>query len=145
MTIRRLTERDVPAVVEMGLRFLASPEYRTYFTGDASRLEILIRMGVGSEGMASWVAEHEDGTLVGMLGVVVFNHPMSGERVASEIAWWVNPEARGIGMRLLREAERWAKAQGATRLLMVAPNDRVGGFYQRLGFSPVETSYQRSL
>lgn len=144
MTIRRLDENDVPTVVDMGMRFLESADYREFIKGDPCRLEALIRATTITPGMSSWVAE-QDGRLVGMLGMLTFYHPMSGEHVASEIAWWVEPEARGAGIKMLRVAEAWAKEQGATRLLMIAPNEHVETFYKRTGFARVEASYQRSL
>jgi GNAT superfamily N-acetyltransferase len=65
--------------------------------------------------------------------------------MAFEVVWWVEPEARGDGVRLLRAAEDWAIEQGIGKMQMVAPNERVGALYERMGYLPVETSYQRTL
>jgi GNAT superfamily N-acetyltransferase len=86
-----------------------------------------------------------DATITGMIAMLAYDHPFSGERMAFEVVWWVEPEARGDGVRLLRAAEDWAMEQGIGKMQMVAPNERVGALYERLGYLPVETSYQRSL
>jgi GNAT superfamily N-acetyltransferase len=87
----------------------------------------------------------QDGELAGMLGMVVYRHPISDEVFASEVFWWVEPEHRGCGVRLLKAAERWAQRHGATQLQMIAPTPQVAQLYQRLGYSEVETLYQRAL
>ncbi len=86
-----------------------------------------------------------NGTPTGMIAMLAYDHPFSGERIAFEVVWWVDPEARGDGLRLLRAAEEWARDQGIKKMQMIAPNERVGVLYQRLGYLPVETSFQRSL
>lgn len=144
VTIRRIVEDDVPAIVTMARTFLASPDYRAAIVADSRQLETLTRSWLSSEDKACWIAE-SFGKPVGMMAMMSFVHPMSGEPVASEVVWWVEPASRGIGMRLLHTAEAWAKARGATSLIMIAPNPRVGAFYERVGFSLVEMSYQRSL
>jgi len=83
--------------------------------------------------------------MTGMLGALCFTHPLSGEWVASEFYWWVEPHARGgiDSLRLLKLTITWARAQGAVRLHMIAPEGSgVGRLYRRLGFVPVETAYQ---
>ena len=57
---------------------------------------------------------------------------------AGEVAWWVEPDARGWP-RALRRAERWAAEMGAHQIQMIAPatNARVGRLYQRRGYRPL--------
>ena len=81
-----------------------------------------------------------------MFAAFIFEHPISGKKTASEVAWWVDPSARGsIGIALLRRAEAWAKTTGAVRMQMVAPNERVGEFYRRVGYEKAETAWSRRL
>jgi len=141
--VRRANAVDVPALVEMGLRFLASPEYAGLVVGDRGRLTTMATAWFSIPDAAAWVAEQDDGTIVGMIAMLVYEHTMSVDRVAVEVAWWVDPEAPRAGVALLHAAEQWAKEQGATVLNMVAPNDRVGAFYEKKGFTLVERSYQR--
>jgi GNAT superfamily N-acetyltransferase len=81
--------------------------------------------------------------MVGMIGVHIFNHPMSGEKIGCEAFWWVEPEARGGGLGLLKRGEAWLKAMGAKRIQMIAPNERVARLYRRRGYSKTEEHYQK--
>lgn len=142
-TIRPAVLEDVPALVEMARRFLGSV-YRGRLSDDPAFLEGLAHQLLTLPGRTILVAERGEG-LIGMIGMMVYPHPMSGDAMASEVCWWVEPQHRGVGMRLLKAAETWARAAGATTLQMVAPNPEVERFYQRVGFAQVETVYQRSL
>ena len=84
-------------------------------------------------------------TVVAMLGLLVYPHLLSNDRVAGEIMYWVEPSARGGGVRLLRAGERWAAAHGATVLQLVSPTPEVDQFYARCGYVPVERMYWKAL
>lgn len=141
--IRMATSEDAERLLEMGERFAAETKYGSLVGVSKDRIRQVVL----------WVLENPDGAIfvsgndpvTGMIALLCYDHQFSGERTAFEIVWWVDPEARGDGVRLLREAEKWAKDSGAKAIQMVAPNERVGSFYERLGYTPVETSYQRSL
>lgn len=143
--IRRATHADIPRLVAMGERFIGDvyPAALT-FNGDA--LAALSKQLIDGVGVV-FVAEHANGDVLGMIALIAVAHPMSGEMVATELVWWIDPEARGgrAALALLAEAEEWAKLQGATRLQMIAPNDKVCRFYERLGFEKVEVAYMRNL
>ena len=47
-----------------------------------------------------------DGAIVGMLGFIIHDHFISGEKVAGEVFWWMEPEHRGDGLKLLDETKR---------------------------------------
>ena len=143
--IRRATTEDLPAIVRMGLRF-ADAEYRGFLPATASALSALAAAVLANPDALLLVSE-QGGDVVGMLAATTYVQPMSGETIATEIAWWMEPQARGsrAALRLLASAETWAKDKGATKFQMIAPTDHVGQFYERLGFTRIETHYQRSL
>ena len=142
--IRRATEEDTGRLVEMGRRFVAETAYRDLIAVQPEKLAgVITTMLANPEAVV--LVSGLDATLTGMIALLVYDHPYSGERMAFEAVWWVEPEARGDGVRLLRAAEQWARERGAIAMQMVAPNERVGNLYARLGYAPVETSYQRSL
>lgn len=147
MTIRRATEVDVDAIVQMGEHFLTQSEYASMLSCEPEALRAFAGRCVRGEMAESdiLVAEADDGQLTGMIGVIVAPHPFSGERVAGDLFWWVEPDARGQGIRLLKAAEAWARERQAVKFQMVAPNARVAQLYRRLGFQPLESTYQRSL
>lgn len=145
MTIREATLADLPTLVAMGREFLQSV-YPRRFADAPAQLEAFGQAMLTSDGQRLLLAAEQDAQVVGMMGLVVYPHPMSGDVIAAELFWWVSPTHRGsAGARLLRQAETWAKNKGAAVLQMVAPSDAVASFYERIGFDRVETVYHRAL
>ena len=141
--IREATTADTPRLVEMGECFLSNSVYAAFPINReqmAQTVELLLTSPIGR----IYVAER-NGDVVGMIGGLLFRHPISGEATVSELFWWVEPEHRGCGIRLLKRAEEWAVEVGAVRMHMVAPTAEVGQMYLRLGYSPLETTYQKAL
>jgi RimJ/RimL family protein N-acetyltransferase len=145
-TIREATEADLPSLLEMFEAFRQTPTYARYVSHAPAVAEAFLRMLIVSPDATIFVRQW-DGDIVGMLGVMAYAHPMSGERMASELFWWLDPEYRGAGGWMLRRAEKWATAHGATRLQMVSPveNVRVQETYDALGYQPFEVSYYKEL
>lgn len=142
--IRPATVADTKRLIEMGQSFVNETSYSLLISVNPERLSGIIG-GILENPDGVVLVSGSDATVTGMIAMVVYNHPFSGERTAFEIVWWVEPESRGDGIRLLRAAEEWAREQGAKHMQMVAPNERVAALYQRLGYGLVETSFQRSL
>lgn len=139
-TIRAATAEDVPAVVALGLRFLGDPPYCHYLTADPVVLERTVAATVAAGGV--FVGECA-GEVRGMIAFLVFTHPFSGEQAATELAWYAL-EPR-LGLLLLAHAELWAAQMGIRVLQMIAPDPRVERVYERRGYVPIETTYQRRL
>jgi GNAT superfamily N-acetyltransferase len=138
---RLATVDDLDAIVTMGRHFIEDV-YPTDLVFNAAQIRAFatqLIVGVDSD---VYLAEH-DGAIVGMLALMAYAHPMSGERIATEVCWWVEPAQRGLGLRLFRAAEVWAVAHGATVFQMIAPSRPVAQFYERVGFKAIETTYQR--
>ena len=144
MTIRPATLADVPALVAMGERFRADSPYRDLCAENADAMAATCTRLITGPDSIMLVAEHAAG-LVGMIGLILFAHHFSGARTAGELVWWVDPGARGTGLRLLRQGERWAAEAGATQMQMIAPDARVGRLYEHQGYAPVELTYQKAL
>lgn len=143
--IRWATVDDLDAMVRMGCRFLTETSYAAHYPANPAQLRAVAERFIEDADKLALVSE-ADGEMTGMLLAMVFDHPLSGERIASELAWWVNPERRGHGLRLLREMERWARSNGARLIQMIAPaGEPVGRLYEARGYSVTETHYQRAL
>lgn len=143
----RLAElRDVEAVQAMFAEFVRSTQYQKYVGVNPEYSVRTIERLITNDDGALFVAE-AGGELIGMLGLAVYEHPFSGEIVATEAFWWLNPARRGHGVHLLRRAEKWAKEKGARALSMMAPCDkpRVAEIYEALGYESVELIYQKDL
>ena len=142
--IRQARHTDTVRLMEMGARFIAETSYARLVAADPSRMLSIVEGVLAASNGAIFVSDI-DGSLTGMIGVLVYPHPFSNELTGFDLFWWVEPEARGHGVRLMRAAEEWAKDRGATKMQMVAPSPRVETLYARLGYEPIEVAYQRSL
>lgn len=91
--------------------------------------------------------ENDGGRVVGLLGFIIFPHYFTQEMTANEIMWYVEPEERrgGGALQLLWEAERQAKAMGATHMGFSAPNANVAKIYERFGYKQLEVSFVKEL
>jgi len=158
LIIREAILEDGPRIRAMTTRFLAESLYGTIFrraaTPDAIDSMIALVMQLGAIFLAEhgagdprWVQGVDEG-VIGMLAMIVVPHQLSSQIIAEEVAWWVEPRARGgsIGPKMLRHAEEWATRNGANMVKMVAPaGSTVGTFYEHSGYQAVETAYIKGL
>lgn len=146
ISYRKAVSDDVPALVAMLRAFVTSTKYRKFVGDSPDALKTFLSPLIDNQSAAIFVAE-QDGAVIGMLGVLGYVHPMSGEKCAGELFWWLNPEHRGAGGWLLRRAESWARAFGAVSIQMIAPSDKpdVERMYRRVGYEPVEIAYHKRL
>jgi GNAT superfamily N-acetyltransferase len=135
---------DLDAIVTMAEQFITDSVYRQHIPTRPTALKAFAERLIAMED-ATILLALEGEQPIGMLALWAYQHPFVGETVAAELVWWVHPERRGVGVRLLKQAERWARAHGAFALQMVAPSDRVARFYQACGFTLVETMYQKEI
>jgi len=87
-------------------------------------------------------------TVVGFMGMTVFNSPLGDQRIAIEHYWYVMEEYRDRGsMGLMNAAQEWARKHKCSHLVMNAStlasdmHDKVCKYYERLGMRKFETSY----
>jgi RimJ/RimL family protein N-acetyltransferase len=140
MLIRPATLADVPRLVEMGRQQMRAT-YGGVFADNPVQLEALATQLVETPTSIVFLAER-DGRVVGMIGLIRYAHHLTAKPMVGEIMWWLDPEARGGGVALLKRAERWALETGAAAIQMMAPDARVGRLYERRGYQLVEYTYQ---
>lgn len=140
--IREAQPADLPRLLEMGRNFIAQTKYKDLISGNSEQMTRTIEGLLGNPSASFLVAENGGGELVGMIGAIMYVHPISGEMTANEIVWWVEPAHRGIGIRLLREIEQWTQDAGGA-LNMVAPDEKTARIYESLGYTLIESVYQR--
>lgn len=147
MSIREATHADLDALVALGEDFHDSTEYASELANNPAQYRVIgTRLIEQPDGVL--LVYEEGGASVGMLGAVVFNHPLSGERTVAEMFWYATRKHRGTaGIRLLRALERWARARGAGYIQMVQPvwADRVGELYGAMGYHKLEVAWTRRL
>lgn len=148
MTVRHATKSDIPRIVEMSEQFYATTAYPALAPlakeSAAGLALIMIETGV------MLVAEH-DGRVVGMVGLFIepftFNVTVT---VATEIVWWVAPDAQGAGAgrELLAAIEPACKARGAhaIRMMCLASSPpQAAALYARMGYMPSEHAFTKRL
>lgn len=141
--IREAVRADIPHLVVMGLRFVRSSSYAEQIGENPDALfDLMLKLIESPEAVIFISGEDRP---FGMIGAHLYRHPMSGEITASELFWWVEPEHRGEGVILYRKMEEWARENAATKIQMIAPDDRTERAYCALGFHKLETHYQKAL
>jgi GNAT superfamily N-acetyltransferase len=142
--IRPARPDDIDQIAVLGERFISESHYRRLIGINPKALRSVAEMLIAKDHGLLLVDEFY-GELAGMIGMIATIHPTSWEPVASELFWYVPPEARGGGLKLLFAAERWAREFGCARCIMIAPNERVSALYIRLGYDELETQFIKDL
>ena len=143
--IREAVQADVLDILCMALKFIATTGYSQTMAVNEGQITTLIKNLLNADDATVWLAEGASG-VEGMLGIAIYDHPITGERIASEVCWWVDPAHRRsrIGSLLVTAAEKWAKVRVA-RMQLTAPDDAIGQFYERRGYQKIETMYLKEL
>lgn len=145
--IREARSEDVERIVEMGSRSLKEGPYHAMLADRPDITRALARRLIEQPNARILVAIDQDKT-VGVFAFIVFPHYYSGEDVAGEMIWYVEPEARtsGFALELLWAAEKFASSLGAKKMQLTAPTDELAAAYQKLrGYAKVETAFQRDI
>lgn len=145
--IRDATEADVPRIVELGSRSLVDGPYAGMLK-DTPEQSAKLAIGVIEKTNGKVLLyQNDSGRVAGLLGFIVFPHYFTQELTATELMWYVEPEERkgGSALQLLWEAEKQAKAMGATRMGFTAPTPGIGELYKRFGYRQVEVSFMKEL
>lgn len=145
--IRAAEEKDIPRIVELGSQSLAEGPYKDLLADKPEVTGNLAARLLNLDTAKILVAE-DDGVIVGVFAFVVFPHYFSGETVAGEVIWYVQPESRrgSNALELLWAAERQAYELGAKKMQLTAPTDEIAAMYGMLrGYVKVETAFQRNL
>lgn len=91
------------------------------------------------------------GHLLGFFAGLVTEHPLWGHKTASDVAWYVAPEARasGVGRQLVAAFEGWAASQGATESVLgisTGIDDEAAALLAvRMGYARAGVSYRKVL
>lgn len=149
--LRRATLEDLAVVLEIGdaLTMEDAGKHAEAFNLDwiAQEGEAAYTRMLGDERHVVTLAE-VDGRAVGYLsGAVRDPSTWRTARMAEIFALYVIPEYRsqGIGERLVRSFLRWARDQGAERIVVAAfaANEAALRFYRRVGFASFEVMLEQ--
>lgn len=144
MSIRTATSRDLPRIVELGSRSLVDGPYAGIIEDNPEQSSKFAEHMLSNGHI---LLAEDDGEVVGLLGFIVADHHFSGQRYATELMFYVEPEHRkgGAALKLFWECERMAKELGAKTMVFTAPNDGVAALYKRFGYRQLEIAYSKAL
>lgn len=144
--IRLLTSSDLDEAMDLLQKFRDSAPVpgrldRSVFSANWNQL---FELGAGT--IIGYFSENK---LIGCIGLILSKDINDADMVAQEAFWFVDPSKRGIGIKLLMWAEKWAKDNGFVRILMGHLNNEEGkhlpSIFSRLGYSPAEVTYVKTL
>lgn len=147
--VRRATADDVPALVRMGRAFI---EYLPHSAAIGARVDddalaAQVHAWLATDSMALFVADRDGDVCAMLVGAVVGLWFAPSTMMAAELAWWVEPRARGttVAVRLVKAYEEWARASGATVTTMSSLDGCNGAdvatMLSRLGYTRSEMTY----
>lgn len=144
--LKLLEETDIPAVMDMGRHFLsASPYSELEFSEDATRAYLFSCLTNPEERIC--ILSMDGSVPVGALLANTSYAPFSSDKVATELAWWVEPEYRKSrrGLDLKEAYEFWAMKMGAKKIGMALLKTEHGPGLHKLflrgGYKEAETAY----
>lgn len=144
MIVRKAEARDKGYVLDMARNFYEVTDYEEHIPYDYESCGELFDRCV-EQGLC-FVADN--GTPVGFVLGLAFPSMMNKDyMIGAELAWWVQPEFRGIGFRLLRSIETEAREMGVKIWSMMALEslepEVAEAIYLKAGYIPTERTYSR--
>lgn len=141
--MRIASPSDSDLIFDMALKFVNQTEYVGLYSEKGLR-SLINRLLSSAMSDAVVFVEDEVGMIGGITSPFLFNPDLF---VATEIAWWIEPEHRksGKGKELLGAFEYWAAANGCAAVTMVALGDSVAKVYEKAGYKLRENVYMKEL
>lgn len=141
--IREATHADVPALLECSVRFHA--ECPSEYTYNQDRVESVLSTCLDNPDSVIFVID-VDGLVVGGIIGIITELWMSTDRVATELAWFVDKEHRGReALKLLHAYESWATDNNVALITVADIHDvtDLAPLYGRRGYRKTETTYSK--
>lgn len=135
------TLEDFDIVRTMSLKFLDSIEYKEH--SDLVTIDTVIASLLSSSREEGGILVEDKGFLAYRRVPFIFN---TNKNIGTEVAWWVEPEARknGLGLDLLQGYEYWARNFGdCFAVTMSCFDELTGKFLEKNGYKLYERAYMK--
>ena len=145
------TPDDVDELVRIAVAINAETPYHLLVEPNVERMHEMIGKLVELPDTYVQIAQLESGEVCGCIAAHAYPSFVSGQLCVGELFWWVSPEFRvGLGFsspgfRLLRGLEQWAREIGAQWLQLTASTPELERAYEAMGFTKVESDFQKKL
>lgn len=146
INVRPVTLAELPICAEKGQAF-----YKEGNLPGSLIPEVFVKTWTAlfGAGLAHMYVLEIDGEIQGAIGGVVVPDLNDGVLMGNEAFWFVVPEARGQGLRLLDAFEKSVEKAGAKRIGMIhllnLMPDVLAKLYIRKGYKAIETHYIKEL
>lgn len=150
LSLKLATNSDLEAFLRMSQSFYeASPFYPTVSYNNEKLKELLHSSALSGNSRSVVILLLDDEEPVGMIVGYAGEVPFSNDKVASELAWWVDPPYRGRreALQLVDAYEAWAVRVGCSSVTMsLLPTlADLSNLYERRGYKKTEISYLKGL
>lgn len=136
--IKVATEEDLPALVEMAVKFAESTAYAPLTSREKLQDYIQSLIQTPKDKAIIFIVE-DKGFLVASASEFLVGKILQ----ATELAWWVDPNHRRskVGKLLLEAFEYWAVKIGAKIKVMSCLDKSVAKYYEKNGYKLYEKAY----
>lgn len=145
--IRQFEPRDVPKLVEIGMRTEADFQLTKDTKFDENSLFKYGQMLTSNDLFRTLVSEIED-KIVGFI-IVIISPYFANQNIwiGQHLNWWVDPKHPSQGKELLNEMEKWLKHFGCKFFIVHRPEkfEKLSKFYERNGFKPHQQLFLKEL
>ena len=149
--IRLAIMEDLPVLVAMGRQALEESRYQTFNYDDAKVRKSLEAYLADQRGKYAILVAVDEGKILGYLFAMAEAYWFCDSVVATNISWFVLPEARGssAATKLVMGFHRWAKNRGVTELKLIVSSahhiERTDKMLRRMGFTNIGGNYALNL
>lgn len=90
-----------------------------------------------------------DGKVVGVIAGKVVDYPLQEAKIFQEMIWYVAKDYRRYGIKLLEVLEERCRSRGMAGIVMVllenSKSGKLGRFYEKMGYKPLEKHFIKGL
>jgi len=144
--IRQLYSGEVALMIDGGKKFFEEGQLPGKFHPEHCTTSWVDYITSGT-GEAYGMFDENTGEIQGALGAIFYQDPLTGDRVATEMFWFVFPEHRGGGLGLLERYLERVQERGCGRCYMIHLEglhpDALKRVYSHKGFRLIETGYMK--
>jgi GNAT superfamily N-acetyltransferase len=149
MIIRPATSLDVPRVLELSAGIFNESHYPQVCKYDPEKVAHLVNQMIAQPDEYFLYVAEKDGTIIGMYAGLLTEYYFSQDRMAVDLALFVDPKRRGgiAAIKLVQAFEDWAFEHGAKEICpatstQVAP-ERTAQLYHLLGYEVVGNLFKK--